>query len=116
MSRGGRRQGAGRKSLWNHTETVPLRVPKIFSEELTELARKLDAGADFDFEQNQIFSVEQQEKLLEILSKWTERRKFISRNTGKWSTAHRILDEVEPIIESVENNKSLEQMSFLEPK
>lgn len=44
MARGGKRKGAGRKSMWVHPETTVIRVPKVFAERLTKIARQLDEG------------------------------------------------------------------------
>ena len=47
MSRGGRREGAGRKSRWesgcSFSETTVIRVPKVLRNKLLEVAHKLDA-------------------------------------------------------------------------
>lgn len=44
MSRGGHRQGAGRKGGWKNSETQVIRVPKIFAVQLLNIARRLDLG------------------------------------------------------------------------
>jgi hypothetical protein len=44
MTRGGYREGAGRKSTWNNPETQLIRVPKLFAAQLLHLARQLDRG------------------------------------------------------------------------
>lgn len=51
MARGGKRKGAGRKSGWNHSETTVIRVPKVFADRLTNIARQLDEGTYLDPEQ-----------------------------------------------------------------
>jgi hypothetical protein len=43
MGRGGHRDGAGRKSGWNHSETQTIRVPKVFAAQLMNIARQLDS-------------------------------------------------------------------------
>lgn len=52
MPRGGRRENAGKKSTWDSgrsfSETKVIRVPIEFSEQLLDLAHKLDAGEAFD--------------------------------------------------------------------
>lgn len=45
MARGGRRDGAGRKSTWNHPETQTIRVPKIFVTQVLEYAKQLDSAS-----------------------------------------------------------------------
>lgn len=44
MTRGGYREGAGRKSSWNNSETQLIRVPRTFSALLLHIARRLDQG------------------------------------------------------------------------
>lgn len=52
MSRGGVRQGAGRKSTWasgcNRDDTVPIRVPKYLKDKVWDYAHRLDAGEDLE--------------------------------------------------------------------
>jgi hypothetical protein len=43
MSRGGQREGSGRKSVWKHSETQAIRVPKIFVAQILDYAKQLDA-------------------------------------------------------------------------
>ena len=52
MPRGGRREGAGRKTQWvsgcSFPETTIIRVPKVLRNELLEIAHRLDAGEEID--------------------------------------------------------------------
>lgn len=52
MSRGGARQGAGRKSTWasgcTREDTIPIRVPKALKSKIWDYAHKLDAGEDLE--------------------------------------------------------------------
>jgi hypothetical protein len=50
MPRGGQRENAGRKSGWEHSETVVIRVPQVFAKQLLEIARKLDMGESIEFD------------------------------------------------------------------
>jgi hypothetical protein len=52
--RGGHRPGAGRKSGWNHTETQMIRVPKVFAQQLLEIAHRLDEREVMDSESESI--------------------------------------------------------------
>ena len=56
MPRGGKREGAGRKTTWASgrgiEDTTVIRVPKEFASKLLEIAHKLDAGASIDFVTN----------------------------------------------------------------
>ena len=53
MPRGGKREGAGRKSTWvsgrKVEQTTLIRVPEEFAEQLLLIAHKLDSGETFDF-------------------------------------------------------------------
>jgi hypothetical protein len=42
--RGGKREGGGRPSIWQHKPTCTIRVPKIFAEILLATAQELDKG------------------------------------------------------------------------
>lgn len=42
--RGGAREGSGRPSAWNNKQTVAVRVPECFSEQILEYAKQLDNG------------------------------------------------------------------------
>lgn len=44
MSRGGKREGAGRPSKWMHKQTKLIRVPVAFADNLLDIARRLDKG------------------------------------------------------------------------
>lgn len=48
-SRGGYREGAGRKQAWKHGETQTIRVPKALAAQILDIARKLDEGELLDF-------------------------------------------------------------------
>jgi hypothetical protein len=109
--RGGARPNAGRKSGWSTSDTQTIRVPKKLSEQLIEIAKKLDSGNEIEFETNSISPA--LDKLEKVISKWLEKRKMISRNTGKWNTAHKILDELEAILNE-KIDVPQEQMNLLE--
>lgn len=46
--RGGKREGAGRKSKWAHGKTTTIRVPESLASEVLRLARQLDSGIQID--------------------------------------------------------------------
>lgn len=54
MGRGGRREGAGRKTQWesgcSFSETTVVRVPKYLKDEVLKLAHRLDAGEVIDLD------------------------------------------------------------------
>jgi len=54
MPRGGRREGAGRKTAWqsgcSFAETTVIRVPKAIKNEVLEIAHRIDAGETISFD------------------------------------------------------------------
>ena len=58
MPRGGRREGAGRKTKWESgctfAETVVIRVPGGLKNEILELAHRLDAGEQIAFDSDEL--------------------------------------------------------------
>jgi hypothetical protein len=46
--RGGKRENAGRKPIWNSPDTCTIRVPKIYAKHIMQLAHRLDSGETFD--------------------------------------------------------------------
>ncbi|MUG92890.1 hypothetical protein F7734_10690 [Scytonema sp. UIC 10036] len=47
-NRGGKRENAGRKPIWNNPDTCTIRVPKIYAQKVMQLAHQLDSGEEFD--------------------------------------------------------------------
>ncbi|KYC38036.1 hypothetical protein WA1_37400 [Scytonema hofmannii PCC 7110] len=47
-NRGGRRENAGRKAIWNNKDTITIRVPKVLATQVMELAHRLDSGESFE--------------------------------------------------------------------
>ena len=54
MPRGGKRQGAGRKSAWNSGKTKAVKLPEKIVPEIIEIARMMDCG---DYNPKQIKSI-----------------------------------------------------------
>ena len=48
MARGGKREGAGGKSTWNHGKTKVIRVPEDLAEKILEITRILDTESSLD--------------------------------------------------------------------
>jgi|GEM_PF-1873037 len=48
MTRGGHREGAGRKSTWIRGKTTVVRVPEVLVDEIIRVARLLDEGKSVD--------------------------------------------------------------------
>jgi hypothetical protein len=47
-NRGGKRENAGRKPIWNNPDTCTIRVPKMYAQKVMQLAHRLDSGEEFD--------------------------------------------------------------------
>ena len=54
MSRGGKRNNAGRKSGWVNLETKLIRIPVAIESQLMAIAKKLDRGESIDLETKSI--------------------------------------------------------------
>ncbi|MEC4816019.1 MAG: hypothetical protein SAK29_22520 [Scytonema sp. PMC 1069.18] len=46
--RGGKRENAGRKLIWNNKDTITIRVPKFIASQVLELAHRLDSGEEIE--------------------------------------------------------------------
>jgi hypothetical protein len=70
MSRGGKREGAGRKTTWasgrSIEDTTVIRVPKEFASKLLEIAHKLDAGESIDFVTNSSYDTVTQSNIIAL--------------------------------------------------
>ncbi|XHR84952.1 MAG: hypothetical protein ACFKPT_12000 [Gloeotrichia echinulata GP01] len=51
-NRGGKRENAGRKPIWNNPDTCTIRVPKLIAQKVIQLAHRLDSGEEFDNDTN----------------------------------------------------------------
>ncbi|XHR80593.1 MAG: hypothetical protein ACFKPT_12590 [Gloeotrichia echinulata GP01] len=51
-NRGGKRENAGRKPIWNNPDTCTIRVPKLIAQKVMQLAHRLDSGEEFDNDTN----------------------------------------------------------------
>jgi len=69
-SRGGFREGAGRPGAWKHGETKMIRVPIALSEEVLDIARRLDEGYSIDCDSNskEVSSHPKVEKAIALLT------------------------------------------------
>jgi hypothetical protein len=70
MPKGGKRNGAGRKTTWasgrGFNDTTVIRVPKEFANRLLEIAHKLDAGENLDFVANSNYNTASQSNIVTI--------------------------------------------------
>ena len=100
MARGGKRDGAGRKSGWLHPETTVIRVPKVFASQLIEIAQKLDNGEYLDSvsESEKVLDNLVAKSLLQLVSDWKEKASSASAKNSRWIKARQILAEMQSIL------------------
>jgi hypothetical protein len=46
--RGGRRENAGRKSIWKNKDTITIRVPRVILFQVIEVAHRIDSGENIE--------------------------------------------------------------------
>jgi hypothetical protein len=86
--RGGFRQGAGRKGMWEHGETQTIRVPVALKEELITIGQKLDQGEGIIFGQTRL-------QLEELISQWEAKCEV---NQGEeWEQVRQLLTEIKAV-------------------
>jgi hypothetical protein len=98
---GGKRTGSGRPARWKSGDTVAVRIPEKFRDEVIAFARLLDEGQSV----SELLSCSLPESL-ENVQKYQEVRKVISDYTRrakrtsnpKWDHAKRLLDELSDVI------------------
>ncbi len=77
MPRGGRRENAGKKSTWesgrSFAETKVIRVPIEFTDQLLDMAHKLDAGESIEIVTNSNEATEELENLRDQIGKLQDR-------------------------------------------
>ena len=86
-NRGGKRENAGRKSIWNNKDTITIRVPRLIAAQVLELAHRLDSGENIE---------------LDTKSKSSENNFVIqSKNTGNERVTNSKIDKHEIITKSL---------------
>ncbi|MDJ0714230.1 MAG: hypothetical protein QNJ54_08405 [Prochloraceae cyanobacterium] len=90
MSRGGYRQGAGRKAGWRHGETQTIRVPVALREQLLEIARQLD---NREFIPDRTYS-----ELNALLGEWQVKCDAEPVNSIEWQKVRQLIDEIQELI------------------
>lgn len=105
MARGGKRKGAGRKSGWVHSETTVIRVPKVFSDQLIEIAQKLDTEESLDSvsKSGKSFSDFDTESLVQLISDWKIKANNASPKSSRWIKARQLLSEIQLILDGKED-------------
>jgi len=107
MSRGGKRDNAGRKSGWVNAETKLVRVPVVIEPQLMAIAKKLDQGETIDLETKsiEIESVTESnldsvtDSIKEIVNRYRQEsdKKSLTKTT-RWDAARKLLTELEAIL------------------
>ena len=95
MPRGGSRKGAGRKSAWNNKETTVIRVPKVFADQLLDIAQRLDKGEHIEFvtesKVKRIDKVTKSKKTKESVTKSKSGQLDLTDQSG-WLTTREVWD------------------------
>ena len=89
--RGGRRQGAGRKSSWKNSETQTIRVPVQIKDELLAVCRQLDRGQG-------VIGGRLQRELEGLLQGWEVQAQQFPESDPEWKTVRQLLTEVRGVL------------------
>ena len=106
MSRGGKRDNAGRKSGWVNLETKLIRVPVAIESQLMAIAKKLDQGETIDLETKSIEIESVTESKLEsvtdsikvIVDRYKKESDAATPKNTRWDNARKLLKELESIL------------------
>lgn len=108
MSRGGKRDNAGRKSGWVNLETKLIRIPVVIETDLMVIAKKLDQGETFDLEtksnQIEIETVTESNldsvtvSIKEVIQKYKQESSKTTLKNTRWDQARKLLAELELIL------------------
>ena len=98
---GGKRSGAGRPASWESGETVAIRIPKKYKDDVLEYAHLLDEEEDSenylscDFP-DQLENVQKYQQIQQVILAYSQKANRTSN--PKWYHAKRLLDELWTII------------------
>lgn len=106
MSRGGKRDNAGRKSGWVNLETKLIRVPVAIESQLMAIAKKLDQGEIIELETKsiEIESVTESrldsvtDSIKEIFNRYRQESNKSTPTSTRWDQARKLLTELEVIL------------------
>lgn len=101
MSRGGKRDNAGRKSGWVNLETKLIRIPVAIEADLMVIAKKLDQGesVQIDIEsvtESKLDSVT--DSIKEIVDRYKKESDAATPKNTRWDNARKLLKELELIL------------------
>jgi hypothetical protein len=87
--RGGMRQGAGRKPMWENGETQTIRVPVALKDDLIHIGRELDQGQGVIMGKTYV-------KLEQIVSEWEAK---CEQNEGQeWQNVRQFIEEIKEVL------------------
>ena len=90
MSRGGYRQGAGRKAGWKHGETQTIRIPVALRDELLTIARQLD--------NRESIQVRTDSELKTLIDKWQAKCDAETASSHEWQQVRQLINEIQEMI------------------
>ena len=89
--RGGRRQGAGRKSSWENSETQTIRVPVQIKDELLAVGQQLDRGQG-------VIGGRLQRELEGLLQGLEVQAQQFPESDPEWKTVRQLLTEIRGVL------------------
>ena len=98
---GGKRTGSGRPARWKSGDTVAVRIPEKFRDEVIAFARLLDEGQSVQellvcSLPVSLENVQKVQNIRKLVTDWT--RKASRTSNPKWHHAKRLLDELSDVI------------------
>ena len=98
---GGKRSGAGRPASWESGETVAIRIPKKYKDDVLEYAHLLDDEEDSENYlscefPDQLENVQKYQQIQQVILAYSQKAKRTSN--PKWHHAKRLLDDLLEII------------------
>jgi len=121
MSRGGKRDNAGRKSGWANLETKLIRIPVAIEADLMAIAKKLDQGeyVEIEAKSKEIETVTESKldfvtvSIKEIVDRYKDEYLKTTPKNTRWDNARKLLSELELILYG---ETSLESVTKSKPK
>jgi len=87
--RGGYRQGAGRRAVWQDPETQTIRVPVAIKDQLLDIGRGLDQGQEF-------YDGQTCSELRRDIQDWES--KCQQNDSPEWQLVHQLLGEIQEVL------------------
>lgn len=87
--RGGFRQGAGRKAVWQDPETQTIRVPVAIKDQLLDIGRGLDQGQEF-------YDGQTCTELQGVIQTWESNCQ--DNDSPEWQLVRQLLGEIQEVL------------------